>query len=131
MEAAQPFFSSLGITTSGRGGLGNDVTVTYKPNKDATAIEFIYNPNAKDTDPKGKIELFEWIKGVVPSETIDGLINKGVISPVKTVSGRKKKNDLDSLGLGASSSKYECIEGKLIHKESGLEMGACDPKTQM
>ena len=131
MEAAQPFFSSLGITTSGRGGLGNDVTVTYKPDKDATAIEFIYNPNAEDTDPKGKIELFEWIKGVVPTETIDDLIKKGVINPVKTVSGRKKDNDLDSLGAGASSSKYECIEGKLIHKESGLEMGACDPKTQM
>ena len=67
----------------------------------------------------------------MPTETIDDLIKKGVISPVKTVSGRKKKNDLDSLGLGAEASKYECIEGKLIHKESGLEMGACDPKTQI
>jgi len=124
MEAAQPFFSSLGITTAGRGGIGNDVTVTYKPDKDATAIEFIYNPNAKDTDPKGKIELFEWIKGVVPTETIDDLIKKGVISPVKTVSGRRKNMDLDS--LGAAACQVECIEGKLIHKETGLEMGTCD-----
>ena len=124
MEAAQPFFSSLGITTSGRGGLGNDVVVTYKPDKDATAIQFIYNPNAEDTDPKGKIELFEWIKGVVPTETIDDLIKKGVINPVKTVSGGKEDNDLDS--LGAEANKYECIEGKLIHKETGLEAGTCD-----
>ncbi len=124
MEAAQPFFSSLGITTAGRGGIGNDVTVTYKPTKDATAQEFNFNPRDEDTDPKGKIALFEWIKGVVPTETIDELIKKGVISPVKTVSGRRKNNDLDS--LGAAGNKYECIEGKLIHKETGLEGGTCD-----
>ena len=130
-DAAQPFCSTVGLTTRGAGGPFNDIFVVYKPTDDATAMEFRYSVDDPDDANKGKTALFEWIKGVVPSETIDGLINKGVISPIATVSGRRKKNDLDSLGLGASSSKYECIEGKLIHKESGLEMGACDPKTQM
>lgn len=124
IDASEAFFSTLGLTVDGRGGWGNDVTVTYKPTKDATAQEFNFNPRDEDTDPKGKIALFEWIKGVVPTETIDELIKKGVISPVKTVSGRRKNNDLDS--LGAAGNKYECIEGKLIHKETGLEGGTCD-----
>ena len=124
IDASEAFFSTLGLTVDGRGGWGNDVTVTYKPTKDATAQEFNFNPRDEDTDPKGKIALFEWIKGVVPTETIDELIKKGVISPVKTVSGRRKNNDLDS--LGAAGNKYECIEGKLIHKETGLEAGTCD-----
>jgi len=43
------------------------------------------------------------------------------------VSGRRKNNDLDSLGMGEGAvGQVECIEGKLIHKETGLEMGTCD-----
>ena len=124
IDASEGFFSTLGLTVDGRGGPGNDVTVTYKPNKDATAMEFNFNPRVEDTDPKGKIALFEWIKGVVPTETIDDLIKKGVINPVKTVSGRRKNIDIDS--LGTAGSKYECVEGKITHKESGLVVGDCD-----
>ena len=58
------------------------------------------------------------------TETIDDLIKKGVISPVKTVSGRRKNIDIDS--LGTAGSKYECVEGKITHKESGLVVGDCD-----
>ncbi len=60
----------------------------------------------------------------MPSETIDGLIKKGVINPVNTVSGRRKNNDLDN--LGAAGNKYECVDGKLTHKESGIVKGKCD-----
>lgn len=119
-DAAASFFSTLGMTTAGAGGPFNDVTVTYKPNKDATAMEFTYSPDAPDDSVKGKIELFEWIKGVVPTETIDSLIKKGVISPVaKPKRSYKKTNDLDNL------EDYPCVEGQRVDPMTGLSMGAC------
>ena len=54
---------------------------------------------------------------------MDDLINKGVISQIKKVSGRRKNNDLDS--LGAAAGQVECIEGKLIDKETGIVKGTC------
>ena len=120
MEESQPFFSTLGLTIAERGGPGNDVTVTYKPDEDTTALEFNFNPNDADGDPKGKIALFEWIKGVVPQETIDDLIKKGVINPVaKPKPSYRKKSDLDSL------EGYECIEGKLTDPDTGAIFGNC------
>lgn len=119
-DAAQPFFSTLGLTTEGAGGLFNYVTVRYKPNKDATAMEFVYSVDNPDDADKGKLALFEWIKGVVPQETIDNLIKKGVINPVaKPKPSYRKGDDLDSL------KNYECIDGKLIDPETGLSMGTC------
>ena len=122
IEEAQPFFSTLGLTIAERGGPGNDVTVTYKPDEDTTALEFNFNPNDADNDPKGKIALFEWIKGVVPQETIDNLIKKGVINPVAKPkqSYRRKKDDLDSL------EGYECIDGKLTDPDTGATFGNCE-----
>lgn len=120
IEEAQPFFSTLGLTIAERGGPRNDVTVTYKPDANATALEFNFNPNDADNDPKGKIALFEWIKGVVPQETIDNLIKKGVINPVsKPNPSYRKKSDLDSL------EGYECIEGKLTDPDTGATFGNC------
>jgi len=121
--AASPFFSTLGLTTRGAGGPFNDIVVSYKPTKDATAIEFTYDVDNPDSETKGRAALLEWIKGVVPTETIDDLINKGVISQIKKVSGRRKNNDLDS--LGAAAGQVECIEGKLIDKETGIVKGTC------
>jgi len=120
IEEAQPFFSTLGLTIAGRGGLGNDVTVTYKPDEDTPALEFNFNPNDADDDPKGKLALFEWIKGVVPQATIDELIQKGVISPVGSpTKNYRRKNDLDSL------EDYPCKDGQRVDPMTGLSMGAC------
>lgn len=119
-DAVQPFFSSLGLTTSGAGGLYNKVKVTYKPNKDATAQEFIFDMDNPDNATSGKAALLQWIKGVIPRETIDELIQKGVISPVANpTKDYKRKTDLDSL------ENFPCIEGQRTDPETGLSLGKC------
>ena len=119
-DAVQPFFSTLGLTTSGAGGLYNKVKVTYKPDKDATAQEFIFDMDNPDNATSGKAALLEWIKGVIPRETIDELIQKGVINPVANpTKDYKRKTDLDSL------ENFPCIKGKRVDPETGLSLGDC------
>jgi len=56
----------------------------------------------------------------VPRETIDELIQKGVINPVGSpTKNYRRKNDLDSL------ENYPCKDGQRVDPMTGLSMGAC------